>query len=95
VRGKRLHDLRHTAGSPAACVAGAKLMARLAHSSLSEALIYQHTSAQSDRSIPEELSAVFRRMKGKLNSFEESGRSDNIFAGRSRVASKGPGTNLH
>ena len=61
VRGLRFHDLRHTAGTLAARTGATtkELMARLGHSSSNAALIYQHASAERDRSIADGLSAMF------------------------------------
>ena len=62
MRGLRFHDLRHTAGTLAARTGATtkELMARLGHSSSNAALIYQHASADRDRSIADGLSAMFR-----------------------------------
>jgi integrase len=62
MRGLRFHDLRHTAGTLAARTGATtkELMARLGHSSPNAALIYQHASADRDRSIADGLGAMFR-----------------------------------
>jgi integrase len=62
LKGLRFHDLRHTAGTLAARTGATtkELMARLGHSSSNAALIYQHASADRDRSIADGLSAMFR-----------------------------------
>ena len=62
IRGLRFHDLRHTAGTLAARTGATtkELMARLGHSSANAALIYQHASAERDRSIADGLSDMFR-----------------------------------
>jgi integrase len=62
LKGLRFHDLRHTAGTLAARTGATtkELMARLGHSSSNAALIYQHASAERDRSIADGLSAMFR-----------------------------------
>jgi integrase len=62
-RGLRFHDLRHTAGTLAARTGATtkELMARLGHSSANAALIYQHASADRDRSIADGLSAMVRQ----------------------------------
>ena len=62
MRGLRFHDLRHTAGTLAARTGATtkELIARLGHSSSNAALIYQHASADRDRSIADGLSAMFR-----------------------------------
>jgi integrase len=66
LRGLRFHDLRHTAGTLAARTGATtkELMARLGHSSANAALIYQHASAERDRSIAEGLSDMFRAAQG-------------------------------
>jgi integrase len=63
VRGLRFHDLRHTAVTLAARTGATtkELMARLGHSSANAALIYQHASADRDRSIADGLSAMVRQ----------------------------------
>jgi integrase len=60
--GLRFHDLRHTAGTLAARTGATtkELMARLGHASASAALIYQHASAERDRSIAEGLTEMIR-----------------------------------
>jgi integrase len=62
MRGLRFHDLRHTAGTLAARTGATtkELMKRLGHSSANAALIYQHASAERDRSIADGLSDMFR-----------------------------------
>lgn len=60
-----LHDLRH-AGATMAAQTGAttrELMARLGHGSPRAALIYQHASAERDRSIAEGLDRIGRAMR--------------------------------
>ena len=54
----RFHDLRHTGATLAAATGAtlADLMARLGHSTPSEALRYQHSVADRDRAIAEALS---------------------------------------
>jgi integrase len=54
------HDLRHT-GAVLAAAAGAtlaELMARLGHSTVSAALLYQHAAADRDKVIAEALSKL-------------------------------------
>jgi integrase len=60
--GLRFHDLRHTAGTLAALTGATtkELMARLGHASSNAALIYQHASADRDRSIAEGLEDLYR-----------------------------------
>jgi integrase len=64
--GLRFHDLRHTAGTLAARTGATtkELMARLGHSSSNAALIYQHASAERDRSIADGLSDMFNEARG-------------------------------
>ncbi len=59
--GLRFHDLRHTAGTLAARTGATtkELMARLGHASANTALIYQHASADRDRSIADGLAASY------------------------------------
>ena len=66
LRGLRFHDLRHTAGTLAARTGATtkELMARLGHASSNAALIYQHASAERDRSIADGLSDMFRKAQG-------------------------------
>jgi integrase len=61
LNGLRFHDLRHTAGTLAARTGATtkELMARLGHASANAALIYQHASAERDRSIAEGLAAAY------------------------------------
>ena len=74
--GLRFHDLRHTAGTLAARTGATtkELMARLGHASASAALIYQHASAERDKSIADGLTAMY-----------EAERSDEV-PGSSRTA---------
>jgi integrase len=53
----RFHDLRHTGATLAAATGAtlAELMARLGHSTLHAAMIYQHASADRDRVIADAL----------------------------------------
>ena len=62
LEGLRFHDLRHTAGTLAARTGATtkELMARLGHSSANAALVYQHASADRDRSIADGLSEMLR-----------------------------------
>jgi len=62
LQGLRFHDLRHTAGTLAARTGATtkELMARLGHSSANAALVYQHASADRDRSIADGLSEMLR-----------------------------------
>ena len=62
LKGLRFHDLRHTAGTLAARTGATtkELMARLGHASANAALIYQHASAERDRSIAAGLTDMYR-----------------------------------
>lgn len=64
LQGLRFHDLRHTAGTLAARTGATtkELMARLGHASANAALIYQHVSAERDRSIAEGLADMMREL---------------------------------
>ena len=64
LQGLRFHDLRHTAGTLAARTGATtkELMARLGHASANAALIYQHASAERDRSIAEGLADMMREL---------------------------------
>jgi integrase len=59
--GLRFHDLRHSAGTLAARTGATtkELMARLGHVSANAALIYQHATAERDRSIAEGLATSY------------------------------------
>jgi integrase len=56
----RFHDLRHTGAVLAAATGAtlAELMARLGHSTVSAAMIYQHAAADRDKAIAEALSKL-------------------------------------
>lgn len=60
--GLRFHDLRHTAGTLAARTGATtkELMTRLGHASANAALIYQHASAERDKSIADGLTVMYR-----------------------------------
>lgn len=59
----RFHDLRHFGNTLAAATGAStrELMARMGHSTLQAALIYQHATADRDRAIAEALSAFAQR----------------------------------
>jgi integrase len=59
---RRFHDLRHTADTLAArtCATTKELMTRLGHASANTALIYQHDSAERDKSIADGLTVMNR-----------------------------------
>jgi integrase len=61
LEGLRFHDLRHTAGTLAARTGATtkELMVRLGHASANAALVYQHASADRDRSIADGLAATY------------------------------------
>jgi integrase len=65
LKGLRFHDLRHTAGTLAARTGATtkELMTRLGHASANAALIYQHASAERDKSIADGLTAMYRDAK--------------------------------
>lgn len=60
VEGLRFHDLRHTAGTPAAVAGGTlrEVMDRLGHSTAAAALRYQHAMANRDAAIARALDAM-------------------------------------
>ena len=62
LRGLRFHDLRHTAGTLAARTGATtkELMVRLGHASANAALVYQHASAERDKSIADGLTDMYR-----------------------------------
>ena len=61
----RFHDLRHTGGVLAAATGAtlAELMARLGHSTVGAALLYQHAAQDRDGEIAKALSAMVERQK--------------------------------
>ena len=60
LEGLRFHDLRHTAGTLAACTGATtmELMARLGHATPRAAMTYQHAAEDRDRTIAEGLAAI-------------------------------------
>lgn len=76
-----LHDLRHTGGTLAAATGATlkELMARLGHSSVRAAMIYQHASRDRDRLIAKGLGGFVRDMRSASDEPEkaaERGRKD-------------------
>ncbi len=76
LKGLRFHDLRHTAGTLAARTGATtkELMNRLGHASANAALIYQHASAERDKSIAEGLTAMYRAAQSGPPSVAENRR---------------------
>jgi integrase len=64
-KGLHFHDLRHTGNMLAASsrVSTRDLMARMGHDSMTAALIYQHKSAEADRSIADHMDSQVRRAR--------------------------------
>jgi integrase len=63
--GLHFHDLRHTGGTLSAATGASlkELMARLGHSSVRAAMIYQHATRDRDRAIAEALGALVRAVR--------------------------------
>ncbi len=59
------HDLRHTGGTLSAATGATlkELMARLGHSSVRAAMIYQHATRDRDRAIAKALGALVREVR--------------------------------
>ncbi len=59
------HDLRHTGGTLSAATGASlkELMARLGHSSVRAAMIYQHATRDRDQAIAKALGALVREVK--------------------------------
>ena len=59
------HDLRHTGGTLSAATGATlkELMARLGHSSVRAAMIYQHASRDRDQAIAKALGSFVREMR--------------------------------
>ena len=64
-KGLHFHDLRHTGNMLAAGskVTTRDLMARMGHDSMTAALIYQHRSAEADRSIADHMDVQLRKAR--------------------------------
>jgi integrase len=71
------HDLRHTGGTLSAATGASlkELMARLGHSSVRAALIYQHATRDRDRAIAEALGALVREVQQEPAKRQESSRN--------------------
>ncbi|WP_052390695.1 tyrosine-type recombinase/integrase [Streptomyces sp. NRRL B-24484] len=65
VTGLRFHDLRHTGNTLAASTGAStrELMARMGHSTARAALIYQHATAERERSIARAVSDLVQRVR--------------------------------
>jgi integrase len=59
----RFHDLRHTGGTLSAATGASlkELMARLGHSSVRAAMIYQHATSDRDKVIAKALGGLIRQ----------------------------------
>ena len=62
---RRTHDLRHTGGTLSAATGASlkELMARLGHSSVRAAMMYQHATRDRDRAIAQALGALVREVR--------------------------------
>jgi integrase len=71
--GLHIHDLRHTGGTMSAATGATlkELMARLGHSSVRAAMIYQHASRDRDRLIAEDLGNLARDARAASATPEE------------------------
>ncbi len=67
VTGLRFHDLRHTGNTLAASTGAStrELMARMGHSTARAALIYQHATAERERSIAKAVSDLVKKARPK------------------------------
>lgn len=75
--GLHLHDLRHTGGTLSAA-AGAtlkELMARLGHSSVRAAMIYQHATHDRDKAIAKALGTFVREARNPRKTRQTSGNA--------------------
>ena len=63
---RRTHDLRHTGGTLSAATGATlkELMARLGHSSVRAAMIYQHATRDRDQAIAKALGTFVRDARG-------------------------------
>ncbi|MDZ7576619.1 MAG: tyrosine-type recombinase/integrase [Candidatus Nanopelagicales bacterium] len=68
--GLHFHDLRHTGNMLAAAAGGSTrdLMARMGHSSMTAALLYQHATARADRHIADQLDSQVRAARQRADS---------------------------
>ncbi|GAC1330985.1 MAG: site-specific integrase [Mycobacteriales bacterium] len=87
----RFHDLRHTGNTLAAATGAStrELMARMGHSSMGAALIYQHATTERDAAIAQALSAFAAAGEAALPGvvLRPSGRARVLDSGRSAPAS--------
>lgn len=67
------HDLRHTGGTLSAASGATlkELMARLGHSSVRAAMIYQHATRDRDQAIAKALGAFVREVRGAFGELAE------------------------
>jgi integrase len=74
------HDLRHTGGTLSAATGATlkELMARLGHSSMRAAMIYQHATSDRDQAIAKALGTFVREVRGaeKKEPAEDAGREE-------------------
>lgn len=68
------HDLRHTGGTLSAATGATlkELMARLGHSSVRAAMIYQHATSDRDKAIAKALGTFFRQAQNATDTPEEA-----------------------
>jgi integrase len=87
--GFHFHDLRHT-GNTLAAAAGAstkELMARMGHSSMRAALLYQHASRSRDQQIAEAISRNIRTARQQRQAEDSPGRKGHARGTTDDVAS--------
>jgi integrase len=72
------HDLRHTGGTLSAATGASlkELMARLGHSSVRAAMMYQHATSDRDMAIARALGGFFREARGAGDGGPERGKRD-------------------
>jgi integrase len=72
-RRRHKHDLRHTGGTLSAATGATlkELMARLGHSSVRAAMIYQHATSDRDKAIAKALGAFFREARNATGTPDE------------------------
>ena len=70
------HDLRHTGGTLSAATGASlkELMARLGHSSVRAAMMYQHATRDRDRVIAQALGGLIRQAADKSDRASTSGQ---------------------
>ena len=73
-----LHDLRHTGGTLSAATGATlkELMARLGHSSVRAAMIYQHASRDRDQAIAKALGAFVREARKPAENAADAAERD-------------------